>query len=301
VGRLLEDGIAVLNGAIGDYLSRTGNELATELAFFDASEGGARVRELGEKRVAVLVHGLMCSESIWRFPKSSDDYGVRLARDFGFTPIYARYNSGLPIHENGAALSRALESLAKDAPLVLPIGYSMGGLVVRSACHVARAEGHAWLRKVERAIYVGTPHNGAPAERVGRVVSRVLRAIPDPYTRLVADLADLRSDGIRDLGDADLRAEDRLKSATRVVRLLSDATHPVPLLPEIRHYLVAGALSDDPVLAALFGDAIVPVASATNSPLPRDHVRILSGLSHVDLAHHDRVYDAISSFLGEST
>jgi pimeloyl-ACP methyl ester carboxylesterase len=303
VGRILEDSIAVLNGAIGHYLSRTNNELATPFRFLDAAHEGSPVSKLDAKTrtVAVFVHGLMCSESIWRFPREDRDYGTLLARDLGVLPIYARYNTGLPIHENGAELSRALESLVAShgaEPLeILPIGYSMGGLVVRSACHVARAENHRWLERVQRAVYVGTPHNGAPAERAGRVVAKILRAIDDPYTRLVADVADLRSDGIRDLGDADLRPEDR---ATRAARLLRDESHPVPLLPSIRHYLIAGALSDDPILAALFGDAVVPVSSATNSPLPRDHVKILPGLSHVDLAHHERVYDAMISFLRET-
>ena len=56
---------------------------------------------------------------------------------------------------------------------------------------------------MRRAIYVGTPHLGAPLERAGRTIAKVLRAIDDPYTRLVGELADLRSDGVKDLGDAD--------------------------------------------------------------------------------------------------
>src|SRR6185436_16834441 len=89
------------------------------------------------------------------------------------------------------------------------IGYSMGGLLVRGACHVAALRQLAWLPRVKTAIYVGTPHLGAPAERVGRLVAKLLQAIPDPYTRLVGSLSDLRSAGVKNLGDADLRHEDR--------------------------------------------------------------------------------------------
>src|SRR5262249_14992739 len=161
-------------------------------------------------RVAVLVHGLMCTESVWRFPDGTD-YGTRLAADLGFTPLYVRYNSGRSIADSGASLARLLTALVEAYPCPIEeiafIGDNMGGLVVRSACHAATMEQHRWLDLVRRAIYVGTPHLGAPLERLGRVVTSVLGAIDDPYTRLIAEVAELRSDGVKDLGDADLRHE----------------------------------------------------------------------------------------------
>src|SRR5579859_499826 len=271
MGRKLEATLAVLNGAIGDYLARTGNGLATETALLPSIgadhalrlEGRALEKALpgATARVALLVHGLMCTPTHWEMADGSD-YGTRLARDLGYTPVYLRYNSGLAIAESGGLLSAALDAFTAEYPrpveeLVL-IGYSMGGLVVRSACHVARVEKRPWLSFVRRAIYLGTPHFGAPLERVGRTVAKLLRAIDDPYTRLVGELADLRSDGVKDLGDADLRHEDRSPKDRRI--RLRDPRHPVPLLPEIRHYLVAGSLTDDAfpaALAALFGDALV--------------------------------------------
>ena len=185
----------------------------------------------------------------------------------------------------------------------MPVGYSMGGLVVRSACHVARIGKRGWLSLVRRAIYVGTPHLGAPLRaRWAARSRRSCGAIDDPYTRLVGELADLRSDGVKDLGDADLRHEDR--GAEGPPRRLRDARHPVPLLPEIQHYLVAGSLSDDPAgLAALFGDALVPVHSATDGlvdptsdVLPPSHVKILGGRSHMMLAHDPEVYEVIRAW-----
>jgi pimeloyl-ACP methyl ester carboxylesterase len=313
MGKKLEATLAILNGAIGDYLDRTGNGLATETSL--VTRIGAEPVPLEpaalaaaypspSRRIALFVHGLMCTETIWEMVDGSD-YGSRLATDLGYSPAYLRYNSGLAIAENGARLSATLDALcaAYPGPIdeIVPVGYSMGGLVVRSACHVARLEKREWLSRVRRAIYVGTPHRGAPLERMGRAVAKVLRAIDDPYTRLIGELADLRSDGVKDLGDADLRHEDRGAAARRL--RLRDPRHPVPLLPEIRHFLVAGSLSEagaPAVLAALFGDALVPVHSATDGlvdatsdVLPPSHVKILAGRSHLMLASDLEVYEVI--------
>lgn len=313
MGKKLEFAIAILNGAVGDHLARTGNGLATEMRCIAGGrelpierDALARAHPEATPRVVVLVHGLMCTEDVWTHA-AGGDYGSMLARDHGFTPFYLRYNSGLPIAENGAALAALLERLVAEYPVpieeIVPVGYSMGGLVVRSACHVASvANAGSWLPLVRRALYVGTPHLGAPMERVGRFVSRVLRAIDDPYTRLIADLGDLRSDGLKDLGDADLRHEDRARRLPRIG--LRDPRHPVPLLPQIQHYLVAGSLSTDARLASLFGDSVVPLGSATDGScvdaatfaLPPSHVKIVGGASHVTIAHDARVYEHLRAW-----
>ena len=315
MGRNLELAIGALNGTVGDYLARTGNGLATSMAFIHRGAvlpldpaSLARAFPEASARVVVLVHGLMNTEHVWGRPDADDapatDYGSNLTRDLGFTPLYVRYNSGLPIPDSGAALDALLTALvaAWPTPLteLLPLGYSMGGLVVRSACHVAATSDHAWLTLVSRALYVGTPHLGAPLERLGRVVSKVLRAVPDPYTRLIADIADLRSHGLQDLGDADLRHEDRARR--RVSVSLRDPHHPVPLLPGLRHYLAAGTLVAAPWAAALFGDSVVPAPSATaaSSGLPAAHVRLFPGMSHIALAHHPDVYDQLHVWLTEA-
>lgn len=313
MGRPLELAIGVLNGTVGDYLARTGNGLATEMAIIhdgaplalDAASL-ARAFPTAAPRIAVLLHGLMNTEHVWAFPDGeggSDDYGAGLARDHGYTPLYVRYNTGRAIPDNGESLDRLLTAIVAAWPTpvaeVLLVGYSMGGLVVRSACHVAKVGGHDWLMRVRRVLYIGTPHLGAPLERLGRVVTRGLRAVPDPYTRLVAQIADLRSDGLKDLGDADLRHEDRALRLHRVS--LRDANHPVPLLPELRHYLVAGTLSGAPWAAALFGDTMVPVPSGTASTagLPPERVAVLPGMSHNALAHHPAVYRQLDAWMRE--
>ena len=311
MGKGLDQTLAVLNGLLGDYLARTGNGLATEIGCYHGGarlaldrEALARCHPLPSARVVVLVHGVMCTESIWTHPDGTD-YGQQLTRDLGFTPIYVRYNSGLPIADSGAQLAQLLEQLVQVYPTaieeLLLIGYSMGGLLVRRACHVAEAAGHAWLARVRRAIYLGTPHLGAPAERMGRAVVGLLQAIDDPYTRLIAEIGALRSAGLKDLGHADLRHEDR--ALERPWWPLGDPRHPLPLLSSLRHYLIAGSLTLDPRLTWLFGDAIVPVASATNggqaltsAELPAARVRVLPGLSHLALPRHPDVYEHIKTF-----
>jgi hypothetical protein len=307
VGAKLEQSLAILNGVIGDHLARTSNALSTTLSLVHDGKpvpvdraALTRAFPAAKSRVAIFVHGLMCTEQIWRMPDGTD-YGSRLADDVGVTPLYLRYNSGRAIADNGAALSNLLESLLGAYPAaideIVPIGFSMGGLVVRSACHVARARGHRWISRVRRAIYIGTPHHGSPLERAGRLLVRTLRAVPDPYTRLIADIGDLRSRGLQNLGYGALGHGDR-ESA------LGDERHPVPLLPEIQHYLVAGALASDPWLALWFGDALVPLSSATAAvctdvravAFPPSHVKIFHAFAHTRLAHDPAVYAQIRAW-----
>ena len=285
MGSRVDTALGILNGTVGDYLVRTGNALATAMHVVPGAQ------QKPTTKAAVLIHGLMGTEAHWAFPDGSD-YGSMLARDLGFTPVYVRYNTGQPISQNGVALSRLLEEVVEGWPRkleeVLLIGHSMGGLVARAACHIASGTKSRWLPLVRRAIYLGTPHRGAPMERVGRVIARVLHTVNDPYTQLAGQLADLRSGGIKDLGDADLRAEDRARTARGVG--LGDADHPVPLLPGIDHLLIAGTISPEPWLTALFGDSMVSVPSATNRLLT---ARILPGVTHMQLAHDSDAYKAI--------
>ena len=302
MGQKLEQSLAILNGVLGDHLARTSNGLATTLAFVHDGvplaldrPAFARVLPAATRKVAVLVHGLMCTEQIWTMPDGSN-YGSLLERDLAVTPLYVRYNSGRAIAENGAALADLLETLGNVYPAaieeIVPIGFSMGGLVIRSACHAAQEKGHTWLSRVRRAIYIGTPHRGSPVERAGRLLVRTLRSIPDPYTRLIADIGDLRSLGLQNLGDGDVGVS------------LRDRRHPVPLLPEIQHFLIAGALAKGPWLALWFGDALVPLSSATADvcddvrtvTLPPEHVKIFHAFAHMRLAHDPAVYAQIRAF-----
>jgi pimeloyl-ACP methyl ester carboxylesterase len=329
MGRKLEAAIGALNGVLGDYLARTGNGLATEMELIvGGAKDGAfdddaplsidrasleRAHPSASSRVVVLLHGVGCTEHVFRFDDGSD-YGSMLERHLDFTPYYVRFNSGLAIPDNGARLDRLLEALVDAHPVeveeILLLGFSMGGLVARSACHAASlaapSDRRRWLPLVRRAIYVGTPHQGAPLERAGRVLTKLLAAIPDPYTRLAAQIGDLRSEGLKDLGDADLRHEDRARRLPRFA--LRDARHPVPLLPSIRHHLVAGSIVADPHLALAFGDPMVPLPSATDGAcatldalaFPPQNVKVLPGVGHMALARHPEVWSQIRAWIEAS-
>ena len=302
MGSVLDFAVGVLNGAVGDYLVREGNGLATPmtLAFGGAPLDPAalvRVYPTPTPRAVLLVHGLMCTESVWAHGDGRSDYGTMLARDLGLTPLYVRYNSGRAIADNGKALAELVAQVDRAYPVPLEelvlVGHSMGGLVARSAVHVASRDGMPWVSRVKRAIYLGTPHLGVPLERAGRVVASILRAIEDPYTRLVGRIADLRSDGIKDLGDANLRHEDRAPDGAR-------EHGPVPLAPSIAHHFVAGSLGHEPWLAELVGDALVPVSSAHagggSDAKSSARVKLLPGLGHMDLANHPQVYAHIRAW-----
>ena len=310
MGKSLETTLAVLNGLVGNYLARTKNGLATEMGLYHHDQPLALEREAlraahpeARSRLVVFVHGLMNTEHVWRMPDGTD-YGSLLERELDWTACYVRYNTGVAIADNGARLSALLQALVDAYPVpleeLLLVGFSMGGLVVRAACHASAVAGHSWRSHVRRIVYVGTPHLGAPGERLGKLTSSVLASIPNAYTRLIAEIVNLRSDGIQDLAHAVLRHEDR--EVARKLWDLRDARHPVPLLPDIEHHLIAGSLFVDPRLALLFGDSVVHMASATYAGqalelLPPERVHMLPGLGHIALAHHPDVYNTIKAIL----
>ena len=295
--------LGVLNGVLGDYLHRQNNALATPMGLYHEGRALPVEREAlrsahphSTGRVALWVHGLAVTEAVWAFPaEPTTDYGSLLERDAGFTPLYLRYNTGLHISDNGEALAHLLQRLVAEFPVPITelvlVGYSMGGLVLRSACHIASEACLPWLSLVRRSYSIGVPHFGSPLERMGTVVAQVLRAVPNPYTRLVADVVDLRSSGVKDLGVARLRRQD-----------WEDTTSPcTPLLPPpgIAHHLIVGALGEQGKwLSAMFGDGVVSLASASGRTGPRDtsplfppeNVKVVAGIDHVSLAHHAEVY-----------
>lgn len=317
MGKHTEQAIAVLNGLVGDYLKKEGNGLSLDMSLrfagkrVEPTAAGLRTAyPQATPRAAIFVHGIMCNEDIWAFPDGRD-YGSRLREELGITPLYLRYNTGLPIADNGAELDGLLQAVADHYPgplqeLIL-VGYSMGGLVLRSACHHAGPRENSWLSKVQRAIYLGTPHMGAPAERLGRIAAKVMNTVPEPITQLIGQISDLRSGGMKDLGDADLRTEDRAVTSGRLS--LHDRRHPVPLLPSIEHTLIAGSVSVSPQVASLFGDTIVPLTSATATrmiavealDIPGERIHVLPGRTHLDLAHDEDAYTFLRTHCQEAS
>ena len=256
--------LAALNGVLGDHLQASGNPLAQALEL--------RVQGPRRSGALLLLHGLCMNDAQWR--RRDHDHGAMLAEALGLTPVYVLYNSGLPIHANGAALAQQLQTLADTWPgglqRLLLLGHSMGGLLARSSLHQARASGLGWPERVSELVCLGSPHAGAPLERIGHVVDRLLEATP--YSAPFARLGKLRSAGITDLRHGHLLADDA----------------PAPLPPGLRSFALAGRLQGR-LKAQALGDGLVPVASALGEH--RDPTRqlqfsaqaVVDGVGHLDL------------------
>lgn len=293
--------VSALNGVVGDHLAATGNPLALTMRLRGAD---GRPQETGPlaARTLILVHGLCMSDHHWTW--KGHDHGAALARDLGYEPLYLRYNTGRHISENGRELADLLEAVLGgwDGELAL-LGYSMGGLVARSACHQAREAGHAWPSRLRRLVCMGSPHHGAPLERGGHWLHSVGQL--SPYAAPLARLGRLRSAGITDLRhgsllEDDWRGADRFGSAR-------DARRPVPLPEDVRCYALAAALRPrDARGASVLGDGLVPVGSALGRHpdperslrFPVEHQWVGSGMHHLDLLHHQDVYAVLRRWLG---
>jgi pimeloyl-ACP methyl ester carboxylesterase len=311
--------IGAVNGIWGDWLARTDNGLGLPLAFRrngrDLALGAAALRaaypEAGG-RIAVFVHGLCCDEQSWLLYAERDDngqpltYGSRLRQELGYTPLYLRYNSGRHISDNGEDLARALQGLVEHWPVKLQrialIGHSMGGLVIRSACHYALAQGLGWADKVTQVVCLGSPHQGAPLEKIGNVATAVLGAID--ITRPIATAINSRSAGIKDLRHGAVRAEDWRDLDPDA--LLGDTRQPATPLPKARYHYVGATLGpENHAIGLLIGDGLVRGSSAAGRH--REEARrvgfkdgdghLLARLHHMQLLNHPEVYAHLARWL----
>lgn len=312
--------VSALNGAVGDYLHGRGNPLAITMACYHRGRplpmSDGHLREAHPKltpKICLLVHGLACNEDVWRFraePRGADavSYGSLLRDELGYTPLYARYNTGVRIAENGRSLAALLDRLDDCYPVpieeIVLIGHSMGGLVLRSACHEGSRRRAGWVPRVSRVFYVGTPHQGAALEQISAATTSVLGAIDNPVTQLIGTIFNLRSQGIKDLrlgSLVDEREHEPARSAPG-----GDRRPVVPWLASAEHYLIAGSLTSDPnhLAARLLGDMLVDLTSAhgaaaeadSHAHVPVAHMAIVPGVHHLDLARNPEVYRHIRAW-----
>lgn len=314
--RLATWGISVVNGYVGDFLRARDNGLAIEMAFYRnghplplTSAALGQADPEATPRLCILVHGLACSESAWMFPDpdapdQDTSYGALLQRDLGYTPFYLRYNTGLSIADNGKSLAALMDRLLAAYPAVVDeialIGHSMGGLVIRSACHYAADDGAEWVQKVRQVFYLGTPHEGAPLVKIGHAVMGALHAIPDPITRLIGDVIDVTSQGIKDLREGTFIAADDVVETAKELN--------APWLPHASHHMIVASLGSDPSHPAsmILGDGLVSVSaahakSAHDAGRPANHhVRFMPQMSHLQLARDMEVYAQIRDWCAGS-
>jgi hypothetical protein len=306
--------VAVLNGVLGDYLEASDNPLAIPMRLkrngVDLPDGpGALAASLPAAAggLVLVVHGLCMNDAGWS--RDGHDHGLALERDLGLASLHLVYNTGRHVSTNGRELSGLLESFLANAP-VLPggvsiVGHSMGGLVARSALHCAAGSGHAWPALVRTVVCIGTPHHGAPLERLGNLFQAALGA--SPWSLPFARLGKIRSAGITDLRHGSL-LDDDWEDHDRFERH-GDSRRLVPLPAGISWCTVAGTKAKEATgpVDRLAGDGIVPVASALGHH--RDPERTLAfapgrewvapGTGHFDLLSSGAVYERVRRWLAD--
>ncbi len=296
--------LAALNGVLGDYLVATSNPLATTMEL--RRDGMPFVHDdRSTGRLLVLVHGLCIGDRQWL--RDGHDHGAALARDAGYTPVYLHYNSGLHVFSNGRAFADCLEQLVQTWPRPLErmaiVGYSMGGLVARSALHQARLSGQRWVDRLDDLVFLGTPHHGAPLERAGNWIDLILGATP--YAAPFARLGKVRSAGITDLRHGSLLEEDWAGRDRFALGI--DARQIVPLPDTVRCAAVAASLARTAGARRerFLGDGLVTVASALGQHAdPRrslvfgpDRVCTVQGVGHLALLSNAAVYAQLRRWL----
>ena len=306
--------VSILNGVLGDHMSARGNPLTIQMGFRHQGKPLALTPEAlranfpaAQGKVLVLLHGHCMNELHWT--RNGHNHGEVLAAAHGYTPVYLRYNSGLHISQNGRSFADQLEALVQAWPCpvtdICLLGYSMGGLVARSAFHYGALAQHGWMAQVHKLLFVGTPHHGSMVEQVGNLVDLALEA--SPYSEALSRLGKIRSAGTTDLRhgnllDGDWEGQDRFA-------IPSDTRTPVPLPEHVRCYAIAAMLSQEhgKLRGKLVGDGLVPLQSAlgqhADAPhalnIPPDHTLVLYGTSHLALLESQAACEQLQRWIAQ--
>lgn len=247
--------VAGLGAAFGDRLDPA---LTNEMALWRDGRPISAHDLPASPALIVFVHGLGATELMW------DPAYLEVGPH-----AMVRYNTGRPIAENGRALAGLLAQTVDSAQVkrLILVGHSMGGLVARSA--IAQAPDAQWVRALSDLITLGSPHTGAPLERVAaRLLAfgqRSRSAAP------IVRLGQRRSQGIKDLRFAAMSDGDW---SGEVDAELIDNTAVIDLPAHVSHHAVVA------FLAPVVGDGIVPASSAAHpgaqvTVVPGDHLSLL--------------------------
>jgi pimeloyl-ACP methyl ester carboxylesterase len=294
-GRLASGVRSALNGAFGDHFAASNNRLAINMALHQdgapiALEAAAlrSTYPLAGKKICLFIHGLSFDEHCWIPGKaeaeSACEFGPQLQNEFGYTPLYLRYNTGLPIADNGANLTAFLDELIAAWPVrdgeLLIIGHSMGGLISLAACQQATSAASEWLRSTRMLICLGSPHLGSPVERLGHLAHGILNQ--SKITAPLGKIAGARSQGIKDL---------RYGPGAPVASVMPDA---------LAYRFLGGSLAGDAEhpFSEFFGDGLVTPTSATSHDMTGDvQSAKIGGIGHMELLTDQRVFRQIREWL----
>jgi pimeloyl-ACP methyl ester carboxylesterase len=307
--------LGACNAAFGDLLAEGGSPWALPMALCRDGEPLVLTREALASRlpaprghVVVFLHGLGNTDASW-LDASGGSFGAALeasrAGEGGCSALALRYNTGVHLHENGRQLDALLEALVEAWPVPLErltlVGYSMGGLLARSAGHASRAHARQWRRRLAGVACIGSPHRGTLLERGGHLLTRALGVLP--HTRPVGLLGGRRSAGIKDLRHGSLAAGDWQGRHPDSCKAFEP--QPVDWLEGVPYLLVATSV--DPLgvapLAETLGDGLVSRHSAHHPRVSRPEApgqvtRVhLAGIGHLAQPHHPRVLAALQDWL----
>lgn len=280
--------VAVLNGIIGDHLAATDNPLALEmtLVYQDQEisiQQAAILWSNPNVKPLLLIHGLCLNAQSWQ--QKDHNHGQALADSGQYLPIYLNYNSGLAIADNGrklAQLMSELHTLMGEQQKINVLAFSMGGLIVRSALQMAEKDQNSWPQRIEKLVFLGTPHQGALLEKTGHLMEYILKI--SPYSAPFVQITQIRSQGIKDL------RQGRIHDDGQSVRLPR----------HIKSYAIAGTAKDDKAPhKKMLGDGLVTVNSALgrhpkksrHTGIPKKHQFTVFHVSHLGLLSSKEVYD----------
>lgn len=276
---------SAIAGVVGDRLRDDAHpmhfEMSVRLRGADVSLDPAQLAAAfptATTKVVVLLHGLCETEAVFSFRAAEGPTYAQTLATQGWTPVFVRYNSGLSVRENGAALASLLQGLVEAWPATLDrlalLGHSMGGLVVRAATSVAGD--HDWPARVTDMVTLGAPHLGAPLAVQAMHGGRLLQLFPEAaaFGRII----DHRSVGIRDL----------------------EAVLDMPNLDHARYRLVSAQMRG--VAGFLLGDLLVRRGSAygrsrRSELFPDAEVLHLPDTHHFGLLNHPEVHTRLKEWL----
>jgi pimeloyl-ACP methyl ester carboxylesterase len=296
--------LSALNGVLGDHLHHRDNPLAIACQFRVDGQvlGELELAEMIKKsngKLLIMVHGLCMNDIQWS--REEHDHGATLAKEAGMTALYLHYNTGRHISDNGKLFANLLESLValSDQQLEINIlAHSMGGLVSRSAYHIAKNNEHRWPETLKKLIFLGTPHHGAPLEKTGNWIDLILGA--NSYTVPFARLVKIRSAGITDLRYGNVQDSDR--DTTKRFEFIGDQRSPLPLPSNVQCFAVATSAGSTE--KHILGDGLVPMKSALGEHddlafdlrIPEHRRWTGNNINHMQLLSEQRVYQVLRSW-----
>lgn len=307
--------LSILNGVLGDHMANRHNPLTITMGWRNQgqvlplnTDALALALPQASERVLVMLHGHCMNELQWT-TRSGHNHGEVLAQRNGFTPMALRYNSGLHVSQNGRALADQLEQLVKAWPVpvqeICIVGYSMGGLLARSAFYYGALAQHGWMQQVRKVIFVGSPHHGSMLERAGNLVDIALEV--SPYSEALSRLGKIRSAGTTDLRygnliDEDWMGRDRFAPG-------ADPRQPIPLPEQVQCYAIAAMLTKQhsDLGANLVGDGLVPLKSALGQhpdskralEFAPQRQKVFYGMTHLGMLDSRAVCDQMQAWLAE--